>query len=128
MKAIGGLLIVLGLIGLLLTLIFWLPAKINLPIVLFVSIVCLVSIWGGGKLSLKAVRTREKPIDKYAPGIQQAYRVQHGVACPRCGTSVVHGQKFCGDCGLSLLLYCPACGVAVMSQSKFCGTCGTRLI
>jgi hypothetical protein len=51
MKAIGGLLLVLGIIGLLLNLILWLPAGFNLIVMVLISVVCFVAIWGGGKLS-----------------------------------------------------------------------------
>jgi hypothetical protein len=51
MKAIGGLLLVLGIIGLLLSLILWLPAGFNLIVMVLISVVCFVAIWGGGKLS-----------------------------------------------------------------------------
>jgi hypothetical protein len=127
MKAVGGLLLVLGVMGLTLALIFWLPTRINLIVMVFISIVCVVSIWGGGKMSLARVEAGKESAKKYEPTAQQAPVTQQRIACPKCGCQVVPGQRFCGACGSSLASYCPTCGAAITDPSKFCVSCGARL-
>lgn len=50
-------------------------------------------------------------------------------ACPHCGAKNPAGQKFCGDCGKSIVvgLVCPSCGKVNAIGQKFCGDCGTKL-
>ena len=127
MKAIGGLLLVLGIMGLLLNLILWLPAKFNLIVMVLISVVCFVAIWGGGKLLQAKTAFVQEPAKKYEPTAQQAQWVQQKVACPKCGCQVVPGQRFCGACGSSLESYCATCGGAITAPSRFCGNCGARL-
>jgi hypothetical protein len=127
MKAIGGLLLVLGMMGLLLNLILWLPTRFNLIVMLLISVVCFVAIWGGGKLLQTKAKFVPEPAKKYEPTAQQAQWVQQKVACPKCGCQVVPGQRFCGGCGSSLESYCARCGVAITAPSKFCGNCGAKL-
>ena len=127
MKAIGGLLLVLGMMGLLLNLILWLPTRFNLIVMLLISVVCFVAIWGGGKLLQTKAKFVPEPAKKYEPTAQQAQWVQQKVACPKCGSQVVPGQRFCGGCGSSLESYCARCGVAITAPSKFCGNCGAKL-
>jgi len=128
MKAIGGLLLIIGLIGLLLNLILWLPVQLNLIIMVLISAVCLVAIWGGGKLSQTKAAFVQEPAKKYEPTDQQAQWVQQKVVCPKCGCQVVPGQQFCGACGSSLASYCATCGAAITGPSKFCGNCGAKLV
>ncbi len=127
MKAIGGLLLVLGMMGLLLNLILWLPTRFNLIVMLLIAVVCFVAIWGGGKLLQTKAKFVPEPAKKYEPTAQQAQWVQQKVACPKCGSQVVPGQRFCGGCGSSLESYCVRCGVAITAPSKFCGNCGAKL-
>jgi hypothetical protein len=127
MKAIGRLLLVLGLMGLLLNLILWLPSRLNLIIMVLIFVVCFVAIWGGGKLSQAKTAFVQEPTKKYEPTAQQAQWVQQKVACPKCGCQVVPGQRFCGACGSSLASYCATCGGAITTPSRFCGNCGARL-
>lgn len=128
MKAIGGLLLVFGIIGLLVTLIFWLPTGMSLPIVLFICVACMVAVWGGGKLASAAAGAGEKQAKGHVPMAKQSYQIRCKITCPKCGGLVMPGQRFCGDCGVSLVSFCPSCGAAIISLSKFCGYCGTRLI
>jgi TRAP-type C4-dicarboxylate transport system permease small subunit len=65
MKAIGGLLLVLGITGLLLNLILWLPLRLNLIIMVLISVVCFVAIWGGGKLAQAKTAFVQEPAKKY---------------------------------------------------------------
>lgn len=50
-----------------------------------------------------------------------------GIVCPSCGKVNVTGQKFCGDCGTKLSKKCPSCGKENDMSQKFCGDCGTKL-
>lgn len=131
MKAIGGLLLVLGIIGLLLNLIFWLPAQFNLVVVVLISVVCLVAIWGGGWLSQPKAEPMTQAAGKYEPvsPLPPAQWTQPalGLTCPKCGCQIVPGQQFCGGCRSSLVSYCARCGAAINSPSRFCGSCGARL-
>jgi hypothetical protein len=128
MKAIGGLLLVLGIMGLLLNLILWLPARLSLIMVVLISVVCFVAIWGGGKLSQTKPVFLQEPASKHELTAEQAQQLQQEVACPKCGCQVVPGQQFCGACGSSLTSYCATCGAAITAPSKFCGNCGARLV
>ena len=129
MKAIGGLLLVIGVVGLLLNLILWLPAQLNLIIMVLISVACFVAIWGGGKLSqAKAAFFVQEPEKKHEPTARQAQWIQQKGACPKCGCQVIPGQQFCGACGSSLTSYCAICGAAITAPSKFCGNCGARLV
>lgn len=49
--------------------------------------------------------------------------------CPHCGAKNPSGQKFCGECGKSIVvgLVCPACGKVNTVGQKFCGDCGAKL-
>jgi hypothetical protein len=46
--------------------------------------------------------------------------------CPKCGSPVVPGMKFCESCGAKVeaLPACPQCGAALAPDVKFCETCG----
>ncbi len=50
-----------------------------------------------------------------------------GIVCPSCGKVNEKGQKFCGDCGTKLAKKCPTCGKDLDLSQKFCGDCGTKL-
>lgn len=127
MRAIGVLLLVLGIVGLLLNLILWLPTEFNLIVTVLISIVCFVAIWGGGRLSQMKAELMTEPVKQYEPMAQQPQWMQQSVACPKCGRQVVPGQQFCGGCGSSLESYCAKCGAAITAPSRFCGSCGARL-
>src|SRR2546426_1971850 len=49
------------------------------------------------------------------------------VVCPRCDVPVPPTQRFCGQCGASLVRVCESCGAENMPADQFCGSCGTRL-
>jgi membrane protease subunit (stomatin/prohibitin family) len=53
------------------------------------------------------------------------------VVCPQCGAQNPAGNKFCGNCGGSLIppktVKCPHCGAEVPETNKFCGNCGKPL-
>ncbi|SRR6266478_643868 len=44
--------------------------------------------------------------------------------CPRCHAENREGRRFCGECGLSLVLACASCGFVNEGSEKFCGGCG----
>ena len=127
MKAIGGVILGLGIVGLLLSLILWLPAGFAPIVVVLISVVCFVAIWGGGKLLQAKTEFVPEPVKGYEPTTQQAQWGQQSATCPKCGAQIAPGQQFCGTCGSSLKSYCAACGSAITSPSRFCGNCGARL-
>ena len=128
MKTVGVILLVLGLVGLLLNLIFWLPAKFNLVVAVLLAVVCLVAVWGGGKLAQPKAELIAQPAGQYQPISPQAQWSQSaGASCPKCGSQIMPGQQVCGGCGSSLVSYCARCGVALKEPSRFCGKCGARL-
>ena len=47
--------------------------------------------------------------------------------CRACGAENQAGNRFCGQCGKSLMSVCPACGGALQSGMRFCGHCGAPL-
>jgi class 3 adenylate cyclase/tetratricopeptide (TPR) repeat protein len=47
--------------------------------------------------------------------------------CPSCGADALPGERFCGQCGASLLRACPSCGAENPPDHRFCGSCGTAL-
>lgn len=126
-QVIGRVLFILGTIGLLLNLITWLPTGINLIMMVVISIVCLVLVWGGGKMSLSEVRIEIEPRKGYEQGTQQVRGVGQGIMCTRCGSLCALGQRFCGACGAGLASGCPRCGAMVDPTSIFCTSCGARL-
>jgi hypothetical protein len=129
MKALGVFLLILGIMGLLLNLLFWLPAKFNLVVAVLISVVCLVAVWGGGRLAQPKMELVAQPAGKYEPISPPAQwsPPAAGVICPKCGCQIVPGQQFCGGCGSSLVSYCARCGNAISEPSRFCGRCGARL-
>jgi len=46
--------------------------------------------------------------------------------CPKCGSPVTPGMKFCESCGAKIeaLPVCPQCGAVIAPNVKFCETCG----
>ena len=47
--------------------------------------------------------------------------------CSRCHHQNPAGQKFCGECGVSLAVSCSACRAPNPPGQKFCGECGASL-
>jgi class 3 adenylate cyclase len=46
------------------------------------------------------------------------------MTCPRCGSGIEAGRRFCGDCGAPLSWRCTACGGENLPGKRFCGDCG----
>lgn len=129
MKAVGVLLLVLGIVGLTLSLIFWLPVQFNPIVVVLMSVVCLAAVWAGGRLSQPKTELAAQPAGQYQPMSPQAQWTSPtaGAICPKCSSQIMPGQQFCGGCGSNLVSYCAKCGIALKEPSRFCGKCGTRL-
>lgn len=57
------------------------------------------------------------------------------VACPKCGSSVQQGARFCPNCGATIVApsasqatsACPNCGKPVAAGARFCPECGQKL-
>jgi len=47
--------------------------------------------------------------------------------CPQCGHDNGAELKFCGECGMCLVLLCAKCGSRNSPTQKFCGECGAHL-
>ncbi len=47
--------------------------------------------------------------------------------CGSCESENEAGRKFCGECGVRLLVACPACGSGNTPGVRFCGECGVAL-
>lgn len=52
--------------------------------------------------------------------------------CPKCGSPVAAGAKFCANCGEKMVdpntVICPSCNNPVPKGTKFCPECGTKLV
>jgi class 3 adenylate cyclase len=48
------------------------------------------------------------------------------VICSNCGTEN-EGNRFCTECGHTLVAACPVCATVNAPAAKFCGNCGTSL-
>ena len=53
--------------------------------------------------------------------------MQQAFPCPKCGTPVPVGHRFCRTCGQQFEYRCRHCGAAVKSLSGFCTNCGGQL-
>lgn len=49
------------------------------------------------------------------------------ISCPKCGTQLSKGTKFCTSCGEKLLFTCLECGAIIRVSAKFCTNCGIPL-
>ena len=51
------------------------------------------------------------------------------VICPKCGSEMKKGLKFCSECGASLVVQkkkCIKCGAEINADMKFCPECGAN--
>ncbi|MBW1818028.1 MAG: AAA family ATPase [Deltaproteobacteria bacterium] len=49
------------------------------------------------------------------------------MTCPECQTEAIRGCKFCGFCGVALVVTCSHCGIENRHENRFCGACGRPL-
>ena len=65
----------------------------------------------------------QKPVDA-APAPQG-----EGAVCPKCGSKVPAGAKFCSECGekMPVAQFCSECGTKLAPGAKFCSNCGHKL-
>jgi class 3 adenylate cyclase/tetratricopeptide (TPR) repeat protein len=47
--------------------------------------------------------------------------------CPNCHRANEETQKFCRNCGAKLQMDCSGCGTPIIPGDRFCGECGLRL-
>jgi membrane protease subunit (stomatin/prohibitin family) len=63
--------------------------------------------------------------------VQTDSQPQQVVICNKCGSQNRAGQKYCGNCGTSLMpartVKCPECQTENPETMKFCGNCGKPL-
>jgi Flp pilus assembly protein TadD len=53
--------------------------------------------------------------------------MQQSFLCPRCNNVAFLGQRYCGFCDLAFLYSCDSCGSALVPGGLFCGNCGTQI-
>jgi len=69
-----------------------------------------------------------KSDDTLAPAEgEPEHEPEHEFPCPKCGTQILVGQRFCSNCGQSFAYRCRHCGAAVETLSGFCTNCGGKL-
>lgn len=124
-RFVGGLLLVSGLAGLVLVLVFWLPASMPLMIMIVTSLLCIGCVWAGGELLQKSVRVVRSVEGDLAAS--QSLTVQCKTVCLKCGQQGVPDQRFCGACGSAMVVACTHCGATVVPGSRFCINCGSKL-
>jgi membrane protease subunit (stomatin/prohibitin family) len=66
------------------------------------------------------------PPQPSAPAGGPAGGPQSGSPCPKCGTALPPGAKFCTQCGTQFpaAAKCPHCGADAPAGAKFCASCG----
>ena len=72
--------------------------------------------------------------DSVAIGMQSAQSAStadsQGKTCPKCGTVLSDGMKFCPNCGekvqVQTAVFCTECGTQIDKDARFCPNCGTR--
>jgi len=120
-KALGTLLIILGVIALLASLIG--VEKFG-PIGVFVGLMLFLILAGTGEYKRRKARhvawtmeaiERERTLD----GNQ--------IKCPRCGQWNAKEDNYCSNCSLPLKVKCTKCGNMVNRGTKFCSSCGSPL-
>lgn len=73
-----------------------------------------------------------KNLENQRKGINERNQNQ-GVKCNSCGCNNSDENKFCRECGGSLIpepvqmKTCLSCGSSVINESVFCGECGTKV-
>ncbi|UCE80630.1 MAG: SPFH domain-containing protein, partial [Methanobacteriota archaeon] len=54
----------------------------------------------------------------------------NSISCPKCGAANPPSNKFCSECGASMMpekMKCSKCSAEVDISSKFCSECGTQM-
>jgi len=93
--------------------------------------VSLLLIGGVGLfISRRGISRGQPPMPPYAPPPATPYTPPG--RCPKCGTAVTPGARFCRNCGHHLgpavsIQRCPYCGTELRSGARFCPNCGKRV-
>lgn len=82
------------------------------------------AVMAGGGSNPRAIKMLMEPFEAL---IIASAMVQEGVACPKCGTVVPAGTKFCPNDGTPIGAVCPSCGTSNAPSAQFCANCGARL-
>jgi ribosomal protein L33 len=70
----------------------------------------------------------QKPEGALEPaGGEPEHNLQPTFSCPKCGTQIPVGQKFCSNCGQHFEYRCRHCGAVAGTLSGFCTNCGGKL-
>lgn len=72
--------------------------------------------------------------EQHCAGGQETFQMNGSSAgqavCPKCGTAVPAGAKFCLNCGEKMSYqssFCPNCGKPLPAGAKFCSECGCKI-
>jgi len=81
------------------------------------------------KVREKNIGAVEGPEDDAANTVRAEEMEKIESACPKCGSPVEEGDKFCPNCGTRIIVnnYCPQCGFEAKVGDKFCRNCGAVL-
>ncbi|MEI6310158.1 MAG: zinc ribbon domain-containing protein, partial [bacterium] len=96
--------------------------------VLLLAVLVLALILRSGR------RRRQVPAAPYLPQVT----VLPPTLCPTCGSTLIPGQRFCGNCGADSQMtvappvappatFCPSCGRLAIPGQRFCQGCGGAL-
>jgi len=85
---------------------------------------------GGQELTATVASTTVKPAQETPAAPPAAAPAK--IRCPKCGTLVDAGTKFCPQCGAPLTepaapTNCPKCGAKLPAGAKFCPACGEKI-
>ncbi|MDO4589945.1 MAG: zinc ribbon domain-containing protein [Slackia sp.] len=73
-----------------------------------------------------AYRQPAAPYTRPAPTVPVQGSYAPSTACPRCGSAIPAGSKFCLACGQKVGGgFCAGCGAALPADARFCPSCGT---
>jgi predicted amidophosphoribosyltransferase len=118
-KALGTLLIILGVIVLLGSLI---GVKKFGPLGIFVGLVLFLILVGTGEYK----RRKARHVAWTMEAIERERRLDgKQIKCPRSGHWNAQADNYCSDCSLPLKVKCVKCGSFVSRGTKFCSSCGS---
>jgi len=67
------------------------------------------------------------PPNNQKPVSDQEQKVIGKSKCPKCGSIVDDGSKFCKECGFYMMKTCPNCSAKMGQEAKFCPECGAKM-
>jgi membrane protease subunit (stomatin/prohibitin family) len=97
---------------------------------LLIAVIVVLVAWRfmSGASAMRSAPARTQP----AP-TQRVVVAEPPVNCPACATPNASANRFCSECGATLVppapesITCPSCATLNPPGQAFCGECGTRL-